>query len=88
MIPENEWNAFRRMQSEILELVKKPEKKDTASVPLKYITAIEFMNTVRIKRSKFDQLVLSSKIKILKKGRKIYVPVGEVERFFSDRTIQ
>ena len=88
MIPEKEWNAFRQMQSEILEHVIKPVKKETAGVAVKYITAIEFMEAVRIKRSKFDQLVQASKIKILKKGRKIYVPVGEIERFFNDRTIQ
>ena len=88
MIPEEEWLHFKEVQRQILERIKSPDSKEAAVILIKYITAIEFMEAVRIKRTKFDKLVQTSKIKIIKKGRKIYVPVGEVERFFSDRTIE
>jgi len=45
------------------------------------------MEAVKIKRTKFDQLVQTKKIKIIKKLRKIYVPVTEIDRYFNDSTI-
>jgi hypothetical protein len=48
------------------------------------VTAIEFMQAVRIRRWKFNCLVSSGKIITLKKKRKIYVPKGEIDRYFSD----
>ncbi len=88
MIPQEEWNSFKSMQVEILQQLKElRSSKETVSVPLKHITAKEFMDAVRMKRTKFDQLVQTNKIRVIKKRRKIYVPVGEVERYFSDRTI-
>lgn len=47
-----------------------------------YMTAMEFMQAVRIGRTKFDQLVAANKVKTIKKDRKIYVPAGEVETYF------
>jgi hypothetical protein len=58
------------------------------TVPLRYITAKEFMAAVRICRSKFDQLVSVNKIRIIRKRRKIYVPTSEVDRYFSDPSIK
>jgi hypothetical protein len=58
--------------------------KSNTEIPTRYITAKEFMATVRICRSNFDRLVAGNKIKTIKKGRKIYVPVGETERYFED----
>lgn len=52
------------------------------SIPNPYITAGEFMMAVRIRRWKFNQLVMAGKIMTLKKKRKIYVPKGEIERYF------
>jgi len=46
------------------------------------------MEAVRIGRTKFDQLVSTGKIRIIKKRRKIYVPVSEVDRYFADPGIQ
>jgi hypothetical protein len=57
-------------------------------IPLRHITAKEFMAAVRICRSKFDQLVGQNKIRIIKKRRKIYVPTSEVDRYFSDPSIK
>src|ERR1700722_11146754 len=53
-----------------------------------YLPALDYMRTVGIKRWKFDQLIAGNKIRAVKKKRKIYVPVGEVERYFKDPSIQ
>jgi len=88
VVPEEEWKRFCDRQEEMLGLLKgfmMPEKQ-IANRPggaSPYLTAIEFMAAVKIKRTKFDQLMMQSKIKVIRKGRKIYVPVGEVERYFS-----
>ena len=47
-----------------------------------------YMNAVGIKRWKFNQLIECNKIRTIKKKRKIYVPTGEVERFFLDPSVQ
>jgi len=88
LMPEEEWTAFKNKQEEILQCLKAIPARAGAFVPVRYITAKEFMEAVRIKRTKFDQLVQTSMIKVIKKRRKIYVPVGEVERYFTDRGIQ
>ena len=54
--------------------------------PYGYMTEIEFMEAVKIKRTKFDQLVRTNRIRT-KKFRKIYVPVTEVDRYFKDSSI-
>lgn len=87
MIPEAEWHALRMKQQEILERISELKTKGPGGIPIKNITAKEFMAAVRIGRTKFDQLVLSSKIRVIKKRRKIYVPLSEVERYFADPTI-
>lgn len=64
-------------QAELLRLVQ--ELKGTIPVTaaiVPFITAMEFMQAVRIGRTKFDQLVAANKVKTIKKDRKIYVPVG------------
>ena len=49
-----------------------------------HLTAIEFMSAIKIRRTKFDELVKDDKIQIIKKGRRIYVPRSEVARYFED----
>jgi hypothetical protein len=46
------------------------------------------MQAVHIRRWKFDQLIAGNKIKAIKKKRKIYVLASEIERYFSDPSIQ
>lgn len=87
LIPREEWEVFKRMQSEILQWLKETRLDNASVVPFKHITAKEFMDAVRIKRTKFDQLVQTNKIRIIKKLRKIYVPVTEVDRYFKDSSI-
>jgi hypothetical protein len=53
-----------------------------------FISALEYMKAVGIKRWKFDQLIAGNKIKTIKKKRKIYVPVEEVKRYFMDPEVR
>lgn len=88
MIPKEELEILLSTQRDILERLKELNNRGATTVQPKYITAIEFMRAVRIGRTKFDELVKMSKIKTIKKRRKIYVPVSEVQRFFEDGNIQ
>lgn len=87
MIRKEEWTDLVTTQQDILRQLKELSNKETGTVPVKYITAKEFMAAVKIGRTKFDQLVQTNKIRITKKRRKIYVPVSEVERYFTDGSI-
>lgn len=88
ILPEEEWNQFKNTQNEILTLLREIKTNSRiSSVPVGHVTAKEFMAAVKIKRTKFDQLVVSSKIKTIKKRRKVYVPVSEIDRYFMDTTI-
>ena len=88
IIPQEELATIKNMQQEILLQLKELNlQRSLPSMP-KNITAVEFMKAVHICRSKFDQLVNSNKIKVIKKKRKIYVPFTEVDRYFSDSSIQ
>lgn len=88
MIPKEEWTTLLAAQQDILQQLKELSTKGQTGIPIKHITAKEFMDAVRIKRTKFDELVQGNKIKTIKKRRKIYVPVSEVERYFIDVRIQ
>jgi hypothetical protein len=86
MIPEQELKQIKETQGKILEKLENLQIRDTP--PSAYITAIEFMEAVRIRRTKFDHLVATNQIKTLKKSRKIYVPTSEISKFFSDPSIK
>lgn len=84
VVPEADWQKLLQGQAELLRLVQELKGRQPATAAVvPYITAMEFMQAVRIGRTKFDQLVAANKVKAIKKDRKIYVPVGEVERYFS-----
>ena len=89
LIPEVELQQFKLIQVQILEQFQNLQAKSIKQPNISnHITAIEFMKAIRICRSKFDKLVAPSKIKIVKKKRKIYVPLSEVDRYFLDASIQ
>lgn len=88
LIPIEALSALTTKQEEILSTLKRIEENKKIEVISSYVTAIEFMSAVRICRSKFDSLVEENKIKTIKKGRKIYVPASEIERYFTDPTIK
>lgn len=84
LVPEADWQKMIQVQAELLRIVREINGRlPVTTAVVSYITAIEFMQAVRIGRTKFDQLVAESKVKTIKKGRKIYVPIGEVERYFN-----
>jgi len=83
VVPEADWQKLLQGQAELLRLVQELKGTVPVTAPIvPFITAMEFMQAVRIGRTKFDQLVAARKIRTVKKDRKIYVPVGEVERYF------
>jgi len=88
LVGREEIEAIKCCQFEILkklnELDKNNKNHDVLESP--YITALEFMKAVRIRRWKFNCLVNSGKIMTMKKKRKIYVPKGEIERYFAEIT--
>jgi SAM-dependent MidA family methyltransferase len=86
VIPLEEWKRLNTNQEKILDFLANLSIKTDVSSP--YITANEFMDAVRIRRSKFDQLVSENKIETLKKGRKIYVKSSEVSRYFNDPSME
>lgn len=88
MISKEELASLQETQQEILKQLQNLQSLQSSTIPIRHITAKEFMAAVRIGRSKFDQLVLLNKVKTIKKKRKIYVPVSEVDRYFSDSTIR
>ena len=86
---KDDLEAIKSGQREILDrLGRLGAAKPGASVTVEYITAQEFMDAVQIRRWKFNQLIEGNMIRTIKKKRKIYVPVGEVERFFRDETVR
>ncbi|MEO6819779.1 MAG: hypothetical protein ABI204_08640 [Ginsengibacter sp.] len=87
MIPQEELATLQVTQQEILKQLQNLQCVTSSTVPIRHITAKEFMVAVRICRSKFDQLVSQNKIRTIKKRRKIYVPTSEVDRYFSDPSI-
>jgi len=89
LIPAEELAFIKSTQAQILKFITELKSaKQPDWIAVKNITALEFMKAVRIKRTKFDQLVNESRIKVIKKKRKIYVPVSEIDRYFSDSSIQ
>lgn len=83
LIGKSDIDAIKNGQEAILKKLEKLGKeRNEVDIPDPYITALEFMRAVRIKRWKFNYLVGEGKVKTIKKKRKIYVPKGEVERYF------
>jgi NADH:ubiquinone oxidoreductase subunit D len=70
MIPAENLNFIKTQQQVIIDrlnaLVTQPVQ-NKIDIPENYITAIEFMDAVRIRRSKFDELVADNKIKIIRR---------------------
>ncbi|MFT3932828.1 MAG: hypothetical protein QM726_04355 [Chitinophagaceae bacterium] len=86
-IPLAEWTAFKLSVQELVTAIGDLKQKGPGGVVVNHITAKEFMAAVKIGRTKFDALVNTSKIKVIKKKRKIYVPVSEVNRYFTDANV-
>jgi len=81
-----ELKVVRRIQEEILGKLGKLPSPASAVTP-EFMPALDFMKAVGIKRWKFDQLVAANMIKTIKKKRKVYVSIREVQRYFMDPNI-
>ena len=89
LLPQADLETLKRTQLQILEALKTLQGANRPASPVaSYLTAVEFMKAVKICRSKFDQLASTSKIKVIKKKRKLYVPLSEVERYFTDPSVE
>ena len=89
MIPSAELEAIKLTLQKILNQLLLSKIPVTNLVPFRtHLTALEYMKAVSIKRTKFDELVANGKISIIKKKRKIYVRVEEVDRYFKDISIK
>ena len=86
MIPTDELTELKNNIKEILKQIEFGNP--TNQTQSQYVTAVEFMDAVRIRRSKFDDLVSMNTIKTITKGRKIYVVASEISRYFSDASIK
>ena len=86
LVGKQDMETLKKTQLDILRKLEELNNngKSTAILQSPYLTAIEFMQAVRIRRWKFNCLVSSGKIMSIKKKRKIYVPKGEIERYFSE----
>lgn len=86
LVAKQDIEAIKNTQLDILRKLEELNKngKSTAILLSPYVTAIEFMQAVRIRRWKFNSLASSGKIMTIKKKRKIYVPKGEIERYFAE----
>lgn len=84
LVPIEVISNLEKTQKQIVELLSS-QKTEPSNGSLKtHLTAKEFMAAISISRSKFDQLVDSNLIKTIKKNRKIYVPITEVEHYFKE----
>ncbi|MEC7754535.1 helix-turn-helix domain-containing protein [Roseivirga sp. UBA1976] len=72
-------DALLNQVAELYSLVKKIPHKD--ELP-KMLTSEEVMETLNIKRWKFDQLIADGEIEYIRKGRKIYVPESSIRQYF------
>lgn len=75
-------------QNDLLRLLETLKVGSLRSSTSGFITSIEFLHAVRIGRTKSDQLVQTNKVRVLQKGRKIYVLSGEVERYFNSNVLE
>jgi hypothetical protein len=89
LVPQADLDILKATQLQILEVLKTLQlvSSKASPPPPAYLTAVEFMRAVKICRSKFDQLAATGKVKVIKKKRKLYVPLSEVERYFTDPSV-
>lgn len=79
MLPSSVLDKLQRTQEQILE---KLENIQPGSSNDEYLTAVQFMEKVKISRATFDEKRANNEIKVISKGRKLYVPSSEIRRYF------
>lgn len=79
MLPSSVLDKLQDTQDQILESLDRLRIKNSEE---EYITAQEFMDRVKISRATFDEKRLNNEIKVIKKGRKLYLNAGSVKKYF------
>lgn len=80
MLPGTVLEKLQATQERILEELENIRSGNSAD---EYLTAVEFMEKVKISRASFDEKRANNEIKVIAKGRKLYVPLSEVRRYFA-----
>ena len=79
MLPNSALERIQETQRLILE---KLESIQSSGKEDEYLTAVEFMSKTKMCRATFDEKRANNEFKVIKKGRKVYVPASEVKRYF------
>jgi phosphatidate phosphatase PAH1 len=85
-VPHEELKFFKITLLQILQLLKKQSGHIPAALT-DYITAAEFMKAVGIKKTKFFNLKAKGKVATIKRCRKIYVHIQEIDTYFKNSSI-
>jgi len=79
MLPESALNQLQETENRILEKLYLLQEKEISK---EYLTALEFMEKTKMSRASFDQKRSRNKFKVIKIRRKLFIPAGEVKRYF------
>lgn len=83
IIPTEE---FQQLKTDLKILINKMNTPTSSTTnDIDFLTAKQFMEKTHMCRSTFDELRNHNKLKVIKKGRKIFVPNSEVQRYFETR---
>ncbi len=80
MLPGSVLDKLQRTQDIILEKLESIQSGNSS--PDEYLTAVQFMERIKISRATFDEKRAKNEIKVISKGRKLYVPSSEIKRYF------
>lgn len=78
-LPLEEYQSMKQTQERILKVLENLK----IVAPTEYVTLIEFMIETKMSRWKADVLRQCGKLKIIQRGRKLYLPRTEIQRYFN-----
>jgi hypothetical protein len=81
IMPYEELAQIKRNQQQLIDLIKKNAGKNQEKK--RYITAQQFMDSLSISRCTFDLLREENKIRVIQRGRRLYLPETEIERYMN-----
>lgn len=83
MLPNSTLEKLQMTQEKIL--LELERMKSSSSNVDEYLTAVEFMERVKISRATFDEKRANNEFKVIKKNRKLYVPFAEIKRYMEGK---
>jgi len=75
-------HALENLQQKIETILGKLNHLQSQNKEDEYLTAVEFMEKTKMSRASFDEKRSNNEFRVIKKGRKVYVPASEVKRYF------